>query len=225
MSEYVALFVSSVIPATGRKAKAMIRSGHLADWVSAKIAQFCGWRHWTECTRILIVDQIFALDRIAVIAAAIRGHELGDWRIQHGFAVARCVRCGRKVVVYYSPIQPDMDGPLLRQGCSKDRLKTAASSSWSPPAPRGAAGPTGPEELGTISRHRARQIRMAYIGNRPPVEGSTPASHDAHSAQEGARHVPAPRARGRYRPQMSTGRPEPASAEPSAFILPYARQS
>ena len=90
---------------------------HLGDWVSARIRQFYRWRHGTECARLLIFDQILAFDRIATRAAVVRGHKLGDWRMKDGIAAATCVRCGRELVVYYSPIQPDMDGPALRYSC------------------------------------------------------------------------------------------------------------
>jgi hypothetical protein len=67
-----------------------------------------------------------AFDRIAVIAASTRGHKLGEWQIQDGSAAASCVQCGRELVVYYSPIQPDMDGSLIRHVCTGNRFRNAA---------------------------------------------------------------------------------------------------
>ena len=101
--------------------RSLLQSAGFSDWVSARIRQFYRWRHGTQCTRLLIVDQLMAFDRIAVVAATTRGHELGNWRILDGYASAQCVQCGREVVVYYSPIQPDMEGSLFRHGCKPVR--------------------------------------------------------------------------------------------------------
>lgn len=98
----------------------MVKSFHLRDWVSARIRQFYRWRHGTECARLLIFDQIIAFDSIATVAAHVRGHELGEWRVEDGVAAATCVRCGRGLVVYYSPLTPDMEGSMLQHGCKED---------------------------------------------------------------------------------------------------------
>ena len=86
-------------------------------WLCACLRWFYRWWHGAEFARLLIFDQIIAFDSIAVTAAKVRGHKLGDWRIQDGSAAATCIRCGRPLVVYYSPLQPDMDGSALRHGC------------------------------------------------------------------------------------------------------------
>jgi len=98
----------------------VLRSFPFSDWISARIRQFYRWRHKTECARLLIVDQIIAFDSIASVAAHVRGHELGQWRVEDGAAAATCVRCGRGLVVYYSPLQPDMEGSMLQHGCEED---------------------------------------------------------------------------------------------------------
>lgn len=103
----------------------MPKSLRFADWVSARIRQFYRWRHGTECARrLLILDQMMAFDGIAVIAATIRGHELGEWHIHDSSATVTCLRCGRGLVVHYSLLQPDMDGALLRHECKRDRPQT-----------------------------------------------------------------------------------------------------
>lgn len=87
-------------------------------WLGARLRRFYRWRHGGEFARLLILDQIFAFDGIAGAAAKVRGHKLGDWRIQDGWAAATCIRCGRTLVVYYCPLlEPDMDGSALRHGC------------------------------------------------------------------------------------------------------------
>ena len=86
-------------------------------WLCACLRRFYRWRHGGEFARLLIFDQIIAFDGIAAAAAKVRGHKLGDWRIQDGCAAATCMRCGRPLVVYYSPLQPDMDGSALRHDC------------------------------------------------------------------------------------------------------------
>ena len=98
----------------------MLKSFPLSDWISARIRQFYRWRHGTECARLLIVDQIIAFDSIASVAANVRGHELGSWRLQDGMAAATCIRCGRSLVVYYSPLQPDMEGSMLQHTCKSE---------------------------------------------------------------------------------------------------------
>jgi len=96
-----------------------LRSFRWSAWLSARLRRFYRWRHGGEFARLLIFDQILAFDSIAAAAARVRGHKLGDWRIQEGCAAATCIRCGRQLVVYYSPLQPDMDGSALRNGCLK----------------------------------------------------------------------------------------------------------
>ena len=93
------------------------KSFRWSAWLSACRRRFYRWRHGGEFVRLLIFDQIIAFDGIAAAAAKVRGHKLGDWQIQEGYAAATCIRCGRRMVVYYSPLQPDMDGSALWQCC------------------------------------------------------------------------------------------------------------
>lgn len=72
-----------------------------------------------------ITDQLAALERIAVFSARLRGHELGPWRNDDVLAVASCVHCGRELRVYRSPLQPDIDGLGLEDGCVKRSAEAA----------------------------------------------------------------------------------------------------
>jgi hypothetical protein len=113
-----------------------LRSFRWSAWLSARLRRFYRWRHGGEFARLLIFDQILAFDGIAAAAARVRGHKLGDWRIQDGCAAATCIRCGRQLVVYYSPLQPDMDGSALRNGCLKGSRQSTVL------APPGTAAPS-----------------------------------------------------------------------------------
>jgi len=66
-----------------------------------------------------IVNQLAALQHIATFSAAVRGHELGGWRIGEGSALATCIRCGAEVRVYFPALQPEMDGLALACQCGK----------------------------------------------------------------------------------------------------------
>lgn len=66
-------------------------------------------------------NQIFDFERIAAVSAVLRGHELGEWRFQEGFAAARCIWCNRELLVYNSLVQPDMDGAALEHNCVDER--------------------------------------------------------------------------------------------------------
>jgi hypothetical protein len=72
-----------------------------------------------------ITDQLAALERIAIFSARLRGHELGAWRNDEVLAFASCVHCGREVRVYCSPLQPDIDGLGLEDGCVKRSAQAA----------------------------------------------------------------------------------------------------
>jgi hypothetical protein len=78
----------------------------------------------------LLFNQIIAFDGIAMAAAKVRGHQLGTWQFQDGHAAASCTRCGRRLVVYYAPLQPDIGGSALLHGCKR------ASAELSPPGER-----------------------------------------------------------------------------------------
>lgn len=73
-----------------------------------------------------MADHLAALERIAAFSARLRGHELGNWRTREGTGQASCVRCGRKLEVYWSPFQPDMDGPALDDRCGNGAVMRAA---------------------------------------------------------------------------------------------------
>jgi len=64
-----------------------------------------------------LTNQLSALQRIAAFAAAVRGHELGEWHTGNGSASASCTRCGAELRVYFPALHPDMDGPALAQSC------------------------------------------------------------------------------------------------------------
>jgi len=68
---------------------------------------------------LVIAEQMAALQRIATFSAAVRGHELAEWRISDGTARATCVRCGADLRVYFPAFQPEMDGPVLDQLCPR----------------------------------------------------------------------------------------------------------
>jgi hypothetical protein len=72
-----------------------------------------------------ITDQLAALQRIAAFSATLRGHVLGEWRTDKGLALASCVHCGRELRVYCSPLQPDIDGSALDDGCAKSAAEAA----------------------------------------------------------------------------------------------------
>jgi hypothetical protein len=72
-----------------------------------------------------ITDQLAALERIAVFSARLRGHELGAWCNDEVLAFASCVHCGRELRVYCSPLQPDIDGSGLEDGCVKRSAEAA----------------------------------------------------------------------------------------------------
>jgi hypothetical protein len=61
--------------------------------------------------------QIPVLQRIAVYAAKVRGHALGNWRTGDGFATASCIHCGHEITVYCAAMQPEMDGAALASEC------------------------------------------------------------------------------------------------------------
>ena len=65
----------------------------------------------------IIFSQIMAFDGIAMAAARVRGHKLGDWTFHGGRAEASCTRCGRRLVAYYARWQPDMGGSVLLHAC------------------------------------------------------------------------------------------------------------
>jgi hypothetical protein len=71
-------------------------------------------------------DQIAVLQRIAAFAAKVRGHALGKWRTEGGFAVASCIQCGRQLTVYRSAIEPEMDGDALACECEAAVRASAA---------------------------------------------------------------------------------------------------
>lgn len=72
-----------------------------------------------------INDQLAALQRMAVFAAGLRGHELGAWRVSAGLALANCIHCGREVRVYSSLVQPDVEGRCLQDPCVKSAAEAA----------------------------------------------------------------------------------------------------
>jgi hypothetical protein len=72
-----------------------------------------------------ITDQLAALERIAIFSARLRGHEPGAWRNDEVLAFASCVHCGRELRVYCSPLQPDIDGLGLEDGCVKRSAQAA----------------------------------------------------------------------------------------------------
>jgi hypothetical protein len=73
-----------------------------------------------------IAGQVAALQRIATFSAKLRGHELGEWQMGEGFATAGCVRCGQGIRVYWSLVQPEMEGPALDKPCNKGAAQQAA---------------------------------------------------------------------------------------------------
>ena len=73
-----------------------------------------------------IANQLAALQRIAAFSAKRRGHELGSWRTIAGLARASCQRCGSKLQVYYSLVQPDMDGEALADAHCRGAVERAA---------------------------------------------------------------------------------------------------
>lgn len=60
-----------------------------------------------------MAEQLAALKRIAAFSAAVRGHELGEWRTGDHVAVANCLQCGARLRVYFPAVQPEMDGAAL----------------------------------------------------------------------------------------------------------------
>jgi len=62
-------------------------------------------------------DQVTVLQDIAVFAAKVRGHALGNWRMVDGLATASCIRCGHEVTVCRSVTQPELDGAALASRC------------------------------------------------------------------------------------------------------------
>jgi hypothetical protein len=62
-------------------------------------------------------EQITVLKRIAAFAAGVRGHRLGVWHNGEGFAAVGCTRCGQRLTVRYSAMQPDIEGPALTSDC------------------------------------------------------------------------------------------------------------
>jgi len=71
-------------------------------------------------------DQLTALQRIAAFSAKVRGHELGEWYSGDGFASARCGRCGAELRVYFSPVQPEIDGAAIDRLCGQEAAEQAA---------------------------------------------------------------------------------------------------
>ena len=64
-----------------------------------------------------IPHQLTSLQRIATFSAAVRGHDLGDWQTGEGSAQTNCIHCGAELPVYFPALQPEMDGPALRNEC------------------------------------------------------------------------------------------------------------
>ena len=71
-------------------------------------------------------DPLTVLQRIAAYSAKVRGHLLGEWQNGEGFAQTSCTRCHAALRVYYSPIQPEMDGAALDGECGKAAAEQAA---------------------------------------------------------------------------------------------------
>jgi len=64
-------------------------------------------------------SQLAALQRIAAFSAAVRGHQLGAWRMGEGYAAASCTHCGAELRVYFPALQPEMDGTALDDACGQ----------------------------------------------------------------------------------------------------------
>ena len=73
-----------------------------------------------------MASQLAALQRMAAFSAKVRGHELGEWQAGDGTASASCLRCGAGLRVYYSVLQPDMDGAALHCLCCEVASAQAA---------------------------------------------------------------------------------------------------
>jgi hypothetical protein len=74
-----------------------------------------------------IAHQLAPLQRIAVFSAAVRGHELGEWRIGDGFALASCTQCGAELRVYFPALEPEMDGPAFDYECARHAVPAEAA--------------------------------------------------------------------------------------------------
>jgi len=71
--------------------------------------------------------QVAALQRIAVFSAAVRGHELGGWRMGEGYGAAQCTHCGAELRVHFPALQPEMDGAALDDVCGQPALAGKAA--------------------------------------------------------------------------------------------------
>ena len=65
-----------------------------------------------------LAQQLARLQQIASFSAAVRGHQLGAWQTQDGWAAAECVRCGAELRVYFPALQPEVNGPALEHSCT-----------------------------------------------------------------------------------------------------------
>jgi len=75
-------------------------------------------------------DQLAALQRIAAFSARLREHELGEWHTGEGIARACCIRCRAELRLYYSPIQPEMDGAALESLCGGGEVDGSGDADW-----------------------------------------------------------------------------------------------
>jgi hypothetical protein len=64
-----------------------------------------------------IASQLAALQRIAAFSAKVRGHDLGAWDTREGCSVARCIRCGAALNVYFPVLQPELEGAAVESLC------------------------------------------------------------------------------------------------------------
>ncbi|HTQ53231.1 MAG TPA: hypothetical protein VMI94_02160 [Bryobacteraceae bacterium] len=64
-----------------------------------------------------LIHQLSVLQHIAAFSAGLRGHQLGEWRIEDGQAVVSCVLCGAALRLCFPALQPEMDGAILDQLC------------------------------------------------------------------------------------------------------------
>ncbi|MGO4880469.1 MAG: hypothetical protein ACLP59_06550 [Bryobacteraceae bacterium] len=72
------------------------------------------------------ISQLDALERIAVFAAKVRGHQLTGWKRSAHSSTAACEVCRQTVTVYCSLIQPEMQGEAIKRECEGQVRHAAA---------------------------------------------------------------------------------------------------
>jgi hypothetical protein len=89
--------------------------------MDGSLREVCSPERESAQAPVCMIGQLAALERIAIFSAQLRGHELGEWLAGEGLVTTQCVKCRRELRVYFSLVQPEMDGPALECECERER--------------------------------------------------------------------------------------------------------